>query len=94
MNPKKKESCIHKPKVSMVWEMKTVLRCLYSCIHSFPNKYGRVYAGALLVNTFGGIKTQITLHMLIIGGGTISSTNPPSSCLVVMSFLSQSDTRV
>lgn len=37
---------------------------LSSCIYSFTNKYGRVYAGALLVNTFGGIKTQITFRML------------------------------
>lgn len=28
---------------------------------------GEFNAGALLVNTFGGIKTHITFHMLIIG---------------------------
>lgn len=48
-------------------ENQKVFRFLSFCIHSLTNKYGRVYAGALLVNTFGGIKTQITLHMLIIG---------------------------
>lgn len=52
---------------SIMWKRKTELGFLSSCIHSFTNKYGRVYAGALLVNTFGGIKTQITFHMLIIG---------------------------
>lgn len=70
MNPQKKEKekkVIHKPRCKSCGKLTTVLRFLSSCIHSFTNKYGRVYAGALLVNTFGGIKTQITFHMLIIG---------------------------
>lgn len=80
--------------MSIVWKIKTELRYLSACIHSFPNKYGRVYAGALLVNTFGGIKTQISFQHAYYWG-TISSTNLPSSCLVVIVILiSQNDTRV
>ena len=71
MNPQKKKKRKEKIPINQgvdrVEKLKTVLRFLSSCIHSFTNKYGRVYAGALLVNTFGGIKTQITCHMLIIG---------------------------
>lgn len=76
--------------ISIMWEIKTVLRFLSSCIHSFPNTCGRVYAGALLVNTFGGIKTQnYTSHANY--WGTVSSTILPSACLVIISFLSQND---
>lgn len=64
---KKREKEILNPEVNRVEKKNWELSFLSSCIHSFTNKYGRVYAGALLVNTFGGIKTQITFHMLIFG---------------------------
>lgn len=92
MNPQKEKREL-KPKGSIVWKIKTVLRSISSCIHSFPNTYGRVYAGALLVNTFGGIKnTHYISHAYY--WGTTSSTYLTSSCLVVTSSLSQNDTRV
>lgn len=77
---KKKKKEIFNPEVNRV-ENKNELSFFSTCIHSFTDKYGRVYAGALLVNTFGGIKTQ-TFHMLIIGElfrGLISQVHALSS---------------
>lgn len=76
---KKKEKEIVNPEVNRV-EQKDRVKFLSTCIHSFTDTYGRVYAGALLVNTFGGIgHRQFTCLLWGLFPGLISQVHALSS---------------
>lgn len=75
---REREKEIVNPEVNRV-EQKDRVKFLSTCIHSFTDTYGRVYAGALLVNTFGGSNRQFTCLLWGLVPGLISQVHALSS---------------
>lgn len=68
MNPQKKK-VTHKPRCRLCGKLKTVLRFLSSCIHSFPNKYGRVCRRIAGEYLWRNQNTDLHFTCLLLGGG-------------------------